>query len=106
VPVRHPEVLDFDLHGTVDVESSARIDSKRGGIRATFLAIPDAPLTKVVVNMAGGKRGLIINSRGLCTGKSRANVQLGAQNGDQQALRPLVRAKGCRGTRRSAQRSG
>ncbi len=45
-----------DLRGLVDVEAVARIDSKRGGIRATFEDTPDAPLTKVVVNMQGGKR--------------------------------------------------
>jgi hypothetical protein len=46
------------LHGIVDVETVARIDSKKGGIRATFTEVPDAPISKVVVNMQGGKKGL------------------------------------------------
>jgi hypothetical protein len=98
--------LVFDLKGIVEIESSARIDSIRGGIRATFAAIPDAPLTKVVVNMAGGKKGLIVNSRNICAGKSRANAKLGAQNGRQRTLKPKVRAKGCGKGRRGGHRRG
>ncbi len=88
--------LVFDLKGIVDIEASARIDSVRGGIRATFAGIPDAPLEKVVVNMAGGKRGLIVNSTDLCGARRRADVRLDAQNGRRKSMRPLVRAKGCK----------
>lgn len=80
------------LHGLVDVEAVARIDSKKGGIRATFTDVPDAPITKVVVNMRGGKRGLIVNSTDLCAGKHRGNAQLVAHNAKQQTSRPLVRS--------------
>jgi hypothetical protein len=86
--------LVFDLHGIVDVEALARIDSIKGGIRATFAAVPDAPLSKVVVRMQGGKKGLIVNSRDLCAAKNRASVRLGAHSGKQLRLRPPVRA-GC-----------
>lgn len=89
--------LVFDLHGLVDIEASARIDSVKGGIRATFGAIPDAPITKVVIDMQGGKKGLIVNSRDLCAGRARAGVRLTAHNGKQRRLRPLVRATGCSG---------
>ncbi|HEX5762982.1 MAG TPA: hypothetical protein VFY04_07660 [Solirubrobacterales bacterium] len=86
--------LVYDLNGLVDIESSARIDSIGGGIRATFKGIPDAPLTKVVVNMQGGKKGLIVNSRNLCSSRSRANVRLDGHNGKERSFRPVVRA-GC-----------
>jgi hypothetical protein len=90
--------LVFDLRGLVDIESSARIDSVRGGIRATFAAIPDAPLTKVVVRMQGGKKGLIVNSRNLCASKrkNRATVRMGAHNGKRVKLRSALRAAGCK----------
>ena len=80
------------LHGIVDVEAVARIDSKKGGIRATFTEIPDAPLSKVVVNMQGAKKGLIVNSTNLCGAKHRANTRLDAQSGKQRTIRPLVQA--------------
>ena len=79
----------------VDVEATARIDSVHGGIRATFTQIPDAPLSKVVVEMQGGRKGLIVNSTGLCAGAHHANAQLEGHNGRRAAIRPVVRAVGC-----------
>ncbi len=92
-----------DLHGLVDVEAVARIDSKGGGIRATFSDVPDAPLSKVVVRMQGGKTGLIVNSTDLCKAGHRANAQMSAHNGKRHASRPLVRAD-CGGKRGKAKR--
>ncbi len=83
--------LVFDLHGLVDVEVSTRIDSAKGGIRASLEDSPDAPLTKVVLRMQGGKKGLIINSRNLCGSKSRANVQSAGHNGKQSKANPVMR---------------
>ena len=84
--------LVADLHGLVDVEAAARIDSKHGGIRVSFEGLPDAPLSKAVFDFPSGKKGLIVNSRELCVHRSFAEVQLGAQNGRHRNLRTLVRA--------------
>jgi hypothetical protein len=81
-----------DLHGLVDVEAVARIDSKQGGIRASFEDVPDAPLTKVVVQMQGAKKGLIVNSRNLCGAKSKANAEFVGQNGKEYKTKPVVGA--------------
>jgi hypothetical protein len=91
--------LVFDLHGLVDVEFSTRIDSIRGGIRATIDSAPDAPVSKVVLRMQGGKKGLIVNSRDLCAAKSRASVQLAAHSGKRHNVKPLMRAQ-CGGKRK------
>jgi hypothetical protein len=80
------------LHGIIEVEAVARIDSKRGGIRATFDDTPDAPISKVVVNMQGGKKGLIVNSRGLCAAPSKANAQFAGHNGRRYEATPVVKA--------------
>jgi hypothetical protein len=93
--------LVFDLHGLVDVEVSARIDSVGGGIRATFPDVPDAPIARVVVSMQGARKGLIVNSRDLCGGTARARAKLRAQSGRKRGLRPVVRASGCGGKGRS-----
>jgi hypothetical protein len=97
----HP-LPDFvaELHGLVDIEAVARIDSKNGGIRATFADTPDAPLTKVVVSMQGGKKGLIVNSRDLCAVKARADARFAGHNGKQAKAQPSVRAE-CGGKRKS-----
>ncbi len=86
------------LHGIVDVEAVARIDSKKGGIRATFNQIPDVPLSRVIVNMQGGKKGLIVNSRNLCrkANKNRANAFFEGHNGRRNKIKPLVRAVNCK----------
>jgi hypothetical protein len=91
--------LVFDLHGLVDVEVSTRIDSARGGIRATVEDAPDAPLSKVVLQMQGGKKGLIVNSRNLCGVKSLANVTFSGHNGKEVTGRPVMQAE-CGGRRK------
>ena len=91
--------LVFDLHGLVDVEVATRIDSARGGIRATVEDAPDAALTKVVLRMQGAKKGLIINSRNLCGAISRANVQFDGHNGKRATSNPVMRAD-CGGKRK------
>ena len=83
--------LVFDLHGLVDIEVATRIDSIRGGVRASVDSIPDAPLTKVVLKMQGAKKGLIVNSRNLCGGKNRANVAFDGQNGKISDFKPVMR---------------
>lgn len=85
----------FALHGLVDVELSARLDSHHGGIRANFSNIPDAPVSRVVLKMQGGKKGLIINSRNLCTGKNRATAELVGQNFKEFDIRPVLQPE-CR----------
>jgi hypothetical protein len=81
-----------DLHGLIDVEAVARIDSQNGGIRATFSEVPDAPLTKVVVQMQGGKKGLIVNSTSLCAKKHRADAAMSAHNGKTYDAKPPIKA--------------
>jgi hypothetical protein len=74
--------LVADLEGQIEIELAGRIDTaKNGGLRATFAKVPDAPVTKFVLEMQGGKKGLLINSSSLCKGKQKANVQIGGQNG-------------------------
>jgi len=83
--------LVFDLHGLVDIEVAVRIDSAKGGIRATLEDAPDAPLSKVDLRMQGAKKGLIINSRNLCGSTNRANVEFSGQNGKQLKANPVMK---------------
>jgi hypothetical protein len=95
--------LVADLRGParqpIGVELVGRIDSVNGGIRNTFDVLPDAPVTKFVLEMQGGKKGLITNSRNLCASTNRAKARLGAQNGRVHSSRPVVVAAGCKGKR-------
>jgi hypothetical protein len=84
--------LVLALHGLIDFNAVARIDSVNASIRASFDSVPDAPLRKVVVQMRGGKKGLILNSRDLCAHKSRAKARFTAQNGKAYQQRPVLKA--------------
>jgi hypothetical protein len=72
-----------DLEGEFDIQLSARIDSVDGRLRANFGPLPDAPVSKFVLNLLGGKKGLLVNSRNLCGSKHRAQVRMVGQNGAQ-----------------------
>ena len=80
----------------IQFEAVGRIDSVKGGIRSSFEAIPDAPISEVRLEMEGGQKGLIVNSTNLCQGKHRATVNLGAHNGRSDTLHPALQSK-CKG---------
>jgi hypothetical protein len=79
------------LHGIVDVDIVGRIDSFKGGIRSSFETVPDAPVSKFILNMQGGKKGLVVNSKNLCAGTNRADAQLTGQNGKTYDFKPVVK---------------
>jgi hypothetical protein len=73
--------LVADLRGQIEIELAAKIDTVKGGLRATFAKVPDAPVTKFVLRMQGGKKGLLINSSPLCRHAQKATVEMNGQNG-------------------------
>ena len=88
--------LVFALKGIVDFNAVARVDSVDASIRVTFATVPDVPISKVIVDMQGGKKGLIVNSRNLCAHTSRARAEFTGHNGRRYEERPVVKA-GCGG---------
>jgi uncharacterized repeat protein (TIGR01451 family) len=85
--------LVLALDGQIDVDVVGKIDSgKGGGIRTTFEAVPDAPVSKVTLEMKGGKKGLLINSENLCAKpqKQKAIADFTAQNGKVYDTTPLI----------------
>lgn len=85
--------LVVDLRGQIGIVLAGRIDSVRGGIRTTFNSVPDAPVSKFVLQMKGGKKGLLINSRDLCSGKNLATVKMDGQNGKTHDTHPPLKAR-------------
>jgi len=96
--------LVADLNGQIHITLVGFIDSvaakgtETSRVRTRFLSIPDAPVSKFVLKMAGGERGLLENSADICRGKHRASVRMDAQNGRIADSRPLVRARCARRT--------
>jgi hypothetical protein len=87
------------LHGLVDVNVIGRIDSFKGGIRSSFETIPDAPVSKFTLDMQGGKKGLVVNSRNLCAAKNKADAKFVGQNGVAYDFKPVVQPS-CGGKRK------
>ncbi|HET7416807.1 MAG TPA: hypothetical protein VFJ61_04165 [Solirubrobacterales bacterium] len=88
----------------IEIELSGRIDTDRaGGIRTTFAAVPDAPVSKFVLEMKGGKKGLLVNSENLCSRKRFLNAKMIGQNEARKTLRPLLKAP-CGGKAKRAKR--
>jgi hypothetical protein len=98
---RLPDLV-LDLKGQVDVEVAGRVDSVQGRLRTDFATVPDLPVSKFVLRMDGGRRGLLINTRNFCEGPARAHVEMTGQNDMQETDRVPVKA----GCRRAAKGSG
>lgn len=80
------------LNGQIEFDAVARIDSINGGIRSTFEGVPDAPITKFVLEMQGGKKGLLVNSTDICKARGKAEVKLTAHSGRKLTLRPRLQS--------------
>jgi hypothetical protein len=92
------------LDGPIDIDLVGRIDSVKGGIRTTFANVPDAPVSKFVLSMKGGKKSLLENSRNLCETTNRATVKFTGQNGKVADSTPVVTAAACGKAKQNAHR--
>jgi hypothetical protein len=84
--------LAASLDGQFQIDAVGRIDSVRGRIRATLEALPDVPISKFVLTMDGGRKGLLVNNTELCQARPRVGALLEGQNGRVRSIHPLVRA--------------
>lgn len=84
------------LRGALEIDLVGRIDSRHGGIRTTFETVPDAPVSKFVLRMKGGAKGLLVNSTGICRAAHKAAVAVRAQNGRKANLRPTLQSHNCK----------
>jgi hypothetical protein len=94
-----PDVV-ADLRGQIHVVLVGAVDSvaKKGSevsrIRNTFATVPDAPVSKFVLELQSGKKGLLVNSANLCKVPNKAVLKMTAQNGKTYDTTPAV-ANGC-----------
>jgi len=89
-----PDIV-ADLRGQFRIILVGFIDSRNARIRTRFLNVPDAPVSKFLLNLKGEKGGLLVNNRNLCKGKQRAKLSLKGQNGRRYVTNPVVKT-GCR----------
>ncbi len=107
---RLPEVL-VDLRGQVEVVLTGRLETTKGGaLRVNFEDLPDAPISRFTLEMAGGKRGLLKATAGLCAPAGRFSAILDGQNGasTEQSVAPggSCKAKKAKGKGKGKARHG
>jgi hypothetical protein len=99
--------LVMALHNDqIDLNVDGRVDSVKGGrLRSTFEMLPDAPVTKAVLNMQGGKKGLFVNSTDLCRGRHDVLVNLDGQNGKLRDFKTALKTGCGKGGKKGKQRA-
>jgi hypothetical protein len=85
--------LVASLGGQIHIDLDGRIDSVHRRIRDTFEMVPDAPVSRFVLEMQGGKKGLLVNNTQLCDTTPRGTAVFTGQNGTQVTLRPVMKAQ-------------
>ena len=100
--------LALDLEGQLDIEAVGFVNSVDERYRTRFQTVPDVPVSEIDLDLAGGHRGLLQNSEGLCRARRFASMRLLGQNGRQLNRRvriqlPCSHARHKRGLRRAAE---
>lgn len=70
-----------------------RTTSSGGRLGIRFGGIPDVPISRAVLSLPGGRRGIVVNSRSLCAA-SAATARFSAHSGKQRRLRVVPRLDG------------
>ncbi len=68
--------LVADLRGQVNVQLRGVISTVKGRMKTTFPETPDVPVSKFVLKMRGGGKGLLINAKDLCDSKKSRQAKL------------------------------
>jgi hypothetical protein len=102
--------LVAELNGQIRVLLVGKIDSgPNKGIRSTFEAVPDAPVSRFVLEMKGGRKySLLENSENLCAKPQKAIANFTAQSGKLLQSKPLI-ANECgkgKGAKKSHDKNG
>jgi hypothetical protein len=91
-----PDIV-ADLRGQFHIVVVGAVDSvgdpNHARIRTTFSNVPDAPVSRFVLDLKGGKEGVIENSANLCAKKRNVSVELTGQNGRRHDFQTPLRVK-------------
>jgi hypothetical protein len=83
--------LAFMLNGQVSLLPRGESKSVRDGLKTTVPVVPDAPIGHFRLDLFGGERGYLINTRSLCAKAPVIKVDYAAQSG--RRYRQRVRVK-------------
>jgi hypothetical protein len=69
------------LRGQIDINLRGKVDTAHQALRTTFRGVPDTPVSSFTLDLLGGRKGLLVNSKSICSGVGPATVHLTGQNG-------------------------
>src|SRR5262249_31071987 len=84
--------LAFILDGQVSLLPRAESKTVKGGLKTTVPVVPDAPIGHFVLNVFGGSRGYLLNTRDTCSRPPAIKVEYTAQSGRTYARSVRVRS--------------
>lgn len=73
---------------------NGQITRAGGRLGVSLGSIPDVPLSKAVLDLPGGRNGLIVNSGSLCRARKKVAATFTAHNGKRLQVRVRARVKG------------
>ncbi|HEX4669368.1 MAG TPA: hypothetical protein VH275_05280 [Solirubrobacterales bacterium] len=80
----------------IAIDLVGRVDSYKGGLRGSFEGIPDAPVSRFVMKLRGGKGGLLVNAANLCAKPQLATARFLGHANRGVAWHPKAKSK-CKG---------
>jgi hypothetical protein len=96
-----PDLL-VDLHGQIPVRLRGVISSAHGRLKTVFNETPDVAVSKFILTMKGGSKGLLINSRNLCSRQTNGFLNMLAQNSRRMRTNNLrLNIPACRGGKKN-----
>jgi hypothetical protein len=92
---RLPDLSAELSSGALSFVLGGRTTDSGGRLGVSLESLPDIPLSSAVLNLAGGRRGILVNSRSLCGKRGSATASFSAHNGMRRRLRVRVGADRC-----------
>jgi len=77
----------------IEIEVLGKIDSYKGGLRAKFDLLPDAPVSKFTMSLLGGDHALIVNATNTCQNPQVSTAKFVGQNNANRNLRVPMKVK-------------
>lgn len=93
---RLPDLVASLHSGAIRIVVEGHIGPANGGIRTAFSGLPDAPLTRFVMKLRGGRHGLLVNSSNVCVSPPLATIRAIGQNNRGAAFSSQLRSDRCR----------
>jgi hypothetical protein len=89
-----PDLISELRSGDIRIRLHGRTGASNGRLGLRVEGLPDLPLAKAAISLAGGRRGIFVNSETLCGRKQRVDASVQAQSGKSHRLHPRLHLSG------------